>query len=134
MEGKRLVNRIIELAEDKKGENISILDLKGLNYIADYFVIVSGDSSPHCEAIADNIEKELRLEGVWATHREQDRGSNWSLLDYSDVVVHVFEQTTREFYALERLWGDALFLKEKVKKNAGKSKAKPKKRAKKSSK
>ena len=132
MEGKRLVNRIIELAEDKKGENISILDLKGLNYIADYFVIVSGDSSPHCEAIADNIEKELRLEGVWATHREQDRGSNWSLLDYSDVVVHVFEQTTREFYALERLWGDALFLKETKKKDAGKSKAKPKKRAKKS--
>ncbi len=134
MEGKRLVNRIIELAEDKKGENISILDLKGLNYIADYFVIVSGDSSPHCEAIADNIEKELRLEGVWATHREQDRGSNWSLLDYSDVVVHVFEQTTREFYALERLWGDALFTKEKKTKDAGKSKAKPKKRAKKSSK
>ncbi len=132
MEGKKLVDRIVELAEDKKGENISILDLKGLNYIADYFVIISGDSSPHCEAIADNIERELRLEGVWATHREQDRGSNWSLLDYSDVVVHVFEQTTREFYALERLWGDALFLKEKVKKNAGKSKAKPKKRAKKS--
>ena len=132
MEGKKLVDRIVELADDKKGENISILDLKGLNYIADYFVIISGDSSPHCEAIADNIEKELRREGVWATHREQDRGSNWSLLDYSDVVVHVFEQTTREFYALERLWGDALFLKEKVKKNAGKSKAKPKKRAAKS--
>ncbi len=132
MEGKKLVDRIVELADDKKGENISILDLKGLNYIADYFVIISGDSSTHCEAIADNIEKELRRDGVWATHREQDRGSNWSLLDYSDVVVHVFEQTTREFYALERLWGDALFLKEKVKKNVGKSKAKPKKRAKKS--
>jgi len=134
-EGKGLTARIVKMIEEKKGENITVLDLKKLNYIADYFVIASASSGVHCRTVADNIDDELSKDGLYAHHREQDDDLNWVLLDYGDVVVHIFEQTAREFYAIERIWGDAIFMNEgKGKKDAGKSKAKPKKLAKKRSK
>ncbi|MEI7905087.1 MAG: ribosome silencing factor [Candidatus Firestonebacteria bacterium] len=132
-EGKGLTDRIVKLADERKGENITVLDLKKLNYIADYFVIISAASTVQCRSIADSIDDELSKDGLYAHHREQDQGLNWVLMDYGDVVVHIFEQATREFYAIERIWGDAIFMNRgKGKKNAGKSKAKPKRLVKKS--
>ncbi len=102
-----LVNRIIELIQSKKGFDIKIFNLRGLASFADYFIICSADADVQVKAIADEIDKELRKEGVKSYHREGYNTLNWVLLDYFDVVVHVFKKDTRDFYNLEKLWGDA---------------------------
>lgn len=96
-----------KLALSKKGYDIKILKLKGISSICDYFVIASGDVDIHVKAIADAVYDGLREKGIKPWHREGVRGGNWILLDYVDVVVHVFQHATRDFYALEKLWGDA---------------------------
>lgn len=132
LEGKKLAGSICALASEKKANNILIMDLKKINYVTDYFVIASGDSYVQVKAIADHIEEKLKENNVYAFHREADIGYNWILLDYSDVVVHVFEQATRKFYSLERLWGDAKITDFKEKEiYAGKNKRNTGKRTKK---
>ena len=106
-EGNKLAELVSSLASEKKAIDILTMDLRKIDYVADYFVIASGDSYVQVKAIADHIEEKLSGQGVRVFHREQDKGYNWILLDYSDVVVHVFEQSARKFYSLERLWGDA---------------------------
>ena len=96
-----------KLALSKKGFDVKILKLKNISSICDYFVIVSGDVDVHVKAISDAIEEGLLEEGVKPWHREGVRGGKWVLLDYVDVVVHIFQKSVREFYALEKLWGDA---------------------------
>jgi len=91
----------------KKAESLLVLDLQGISTIADYFVICCGNSITQVRAIADAIEATLKAEGAHVFHREGPPESGWLLLDYSDVIVHVFLPETREFYSLERLWGDA---------------------------
>ena len=91
----------------KKAESLLVLDLQGISGIADYFVICCGNSTTQVRTIADAVEASLKSEGLHVFHREGLPESGWMLLDYSDVVVHVFLPDTREFYALERLWGDA---------------------------
>ncbi len=95
------------LALDKKGFDVRILKLKELSSVCDYFVIASGDAEVQVKAIAGHIYDELASMGVKPTYREGHREGNWVLLDYIDVVVHVFYEPTRSFYALEKLWGDA---------------------------
>lgn len=95
------------LALSKKAFDVKILKLKGLSSVCDYFVIASGDADVQVNAIASAIEDGLREEGIKPYHREGRKGGNWVLLDYVDVVVHVFYEPTRRFYALEKLWGDA---------------------------
>lgn len=111
IEGKKLAELAAEFASEKKASNITILDLRELDYVADFFVIASADNFAQVGAIADNIESELRKAGVYPYHTELDNKSNWMLLDYSDVIVHIFEEQTRKFYSLERLWGDAKVLR-----------------------
>ncbi len=95
------------LALAKKGYNVRILNLQDVSSVCDYFVIASGSVDIQVKAIARAIEDGLREEGVKPYRTEgKDRG-NWIILDYIDVVVHVFLESTREFYGLERLWGDA---------------------------
>jgi ribosome-associated protein len=96
-----------KLALSKKGCDIKILKMKNLTPVCDYFVIVSGDVDIHVKAIAEAIDDGLLKLGVSPWHREGTRGGNWILLDYVDVVVHIFHKSAREFYALEKLWGDA---------------------------
>lgn len=95
--------------QEKKGEDIVVMDLRKVkNAIADYFVICSGNSDTHIDAIAESIEKEVHKnnkENPW--HREGKENKEWVLLDYVSVVVHVFKKDRRDFYALEELWGDA---------------------------
>ncbi|GAB4330652.1 MAG: ribosome silencing factor [Calditrichia bacterium] len=106
-----LAERIAKLAWEKKGQEITLLDLRGLTDVSDFFVIVNGESDIHVKAIFEYVEKELRNEGLHAWHREGFQKLNWVLLDYIDVVLHVFRPQTREFYDLERLWGDAKIIK-----------------------
>ncbi len=107
LESKTLAYKIADLALDKKAKQIIVMDLNGVTAIADFFVLMSGDSNTQIKAIADHIVRELKGQEIRIYHKEGYNSLRWVLLDYVDVVVHVFKPETREFYGLERLWGDA---------------------------
>ena len=94
-------------ALEKKAIDLVVLDLQGLSSVAAFFLVCSARSTPQADTIADAVRGALRAEGVRPRHNEGSAESGWLLLDYADVVVHVFLEETREFYSLERLWGDA---------------------------
>ena len=98
----------MEIASDRKAEDIVMLDISKVSIIADYFVICSGTSDRHVKAIAREIEEKLREEvGIRPANMEGITEGTWVLMDYGDVLVHVFEPKTREFYRLEQLWSEA---------------------------
>jgi len=99
--------QIIELARQKKGKQIVLMDISQLSTFADYFVIISGDSTIQIKAIADHIVDELHRKDIYPLNKEGYDYLNWVLLDYVDVVVHIFTNEIRKFYGLERLWADA---------------------------
>jgi len=92
---------------DKKGEDIVILDLSNLLVVTDIFVIASGTSTRHVKSLVDDAEAALREEGRRPIRREGADYGEWVLLDYGDVVFHIFDRDTRAYYELERLWADA---------------------------
>jgi len=93
------------LALSRKAADVVTMDLRGLTTMADFFVVCSADSDVQIRAIADAIEEGMRKKGVDAWHRESG-STTWVLLDFVDVVVHIFHRNTRSFYNLEKLWGD----------------------------
>jgi len=95
------------IADDKKAENIVVLNIHKLTYITDYFVIATGFNKPQLQAIADNIEKNMKERGVRCLGREGYNEAIWLLMDYGDVVIHLFDEEARKTYDLEMLWGDA---------------------------
>ena len=107
LDSKELVDKVVEFIQSKKGFDITILDLRKLTAMADYFVICSAGANVQVKAIADEVDKKLRKEGTKCYHREGYNSLNWVLLDYFDVVVHIFKEDIREFYNIEKLWGDA---------------------------
>jgi len=111
MSSKQLADKITEQIFSKKGYDVVLLDLRKLTPIADYFVICSADSDTHVKGIADEIDSKLSEEGIKSWHIEGYRALNWILIDYVDVVVHIFKKDSREFYKLEKLWGDAPTIK-----------------------
>ncbi len=106
MPALKLVREAAQAAASKKALDMVGLDLAGLDGVADYFLICSGSSEPQVKAIAEAIEDRLRPLGARPWHVEAG-SRRWVLLDYVNVVVHVFHEKTREYYLLERLWGDA---------------------------
>lgn len=98
------VDIIVQACEDKKGVDIKVLDIKEMTSVSDYFVIVSGNSTTQVKAIADEIDEKMEKEGYERLNREGYRSSRWILLDYADVIVHIFHKEEREFYNIERLW------------------------------
>ena len=106
MKSPLLAKEVARLALTKKAADVVIMDLRGLTSVADFFVVCSGDSDPQIRAIADAVDEGLELKGAVVWHKESG-SPNWVLLDYVDVVVHVFHKNTRAFYSLEKLWGDA---------------------------
>ncbi len=102
-----LAKRIVTLADERKAEDPLILDLRDITIVADCFVLLTGTSRPHVLSISSYVEQELAKEKILPQQREADQDARWVLLDYGNVVVHVFQQDTRLFYNLERLWGDA---------------------------
>lgn len=104
---KKKIELIRNAALAKKARDIALLDLRKLPTISDYFILASGESSTQIETIAGNIEKELALNGFKVWHREGTGEARWILLDYGDIVVHVFHKETRDFYGLDRLWHDS---------------------------
>jgi ribosome-associated protein len=106
MTPKELAKKISGLMLDKKGTGILIMDLQELTPVTDYFVICSASSDTQVKAIADNIIKETKLLGEKPWHSEGYNNLNWVLLDYVNVVAHIFLEGTRRFYNLEGLWAD----------------------------
>lgn len=90
----------------KKGLNIKLIEIGDISSLADYMVIATGTSSTHVKAIADEVEYQLDEAGISVSHIEGYRSNSWILLDYIDVIVHIFSDEAREFYDLERLWQD----------------------------
>ena len=101
------VQRAAGLALELKAHDVTVLDLRGISTATDHFLIASGTSDVQVKAIADHITNELKKEGVRPAHVEGLQTGRWVLLDYIDLVVHVFHPQAREFYQLENLWGDA---------------------------
>ena len=107
METKELVQKICKAASNTKASNIIIMDMHGIMFSTDYFVICNANTATQVRAIADNIEEELEKDNRVFNHREGYREGEWILLDYGDVVAHIFRTESRDYYALEKLWGDA---------------------------
>jgi ribosome-associated protein len=106
-DASELAHRIVEIASDKKGNDIVLLRTAELTTMADFFVIVSGRSDRQVQALAGAIVDELRDDGIRPLGVEGKQSSRWVLLDFGSVIVHVFAPDEREFYGLERLWGKA---------------------------
>ncbi len=119
MESRKLALLCRELADNKKAEDIAILDLRKISSITDYFVICTGTSEPHLRAIVNEIQAQLE-EDQHISPRGTDGSINtsWVVLDYFDVIVHVMRKDVRELYKLEDLWGDAPPVKPRKKKPA----------------
>lgn len=105
MESKELVKRIVGSLDKHKAEDIRIIGIRDLTTIADYFVIAGGTSSTQVKSLSDYVEVELGEQGVKPL-RVEGQSTNWILIDYNTVIVHVFNEQTRHFYDLERLWQD----------------------------
>ena len=96
----------VKILDNKKAEDIRVIEIGDLTIIADYFIIANGISTTHTKALADELEYQLKEKGVEPRQIQGNNGGGWIVLDYSDIVVHIFFKETREFYNLERLWSD----------------------------
>ena len=103
-----MAHKAVEAASDKKAIDIVLMDARGVCTFADYFVICSGDTSKQIEAIRDEVGHALKREGILPHHYEGTVDSGWLLLDFSDVIVHIFAPVEREHYQLDRLWSRAI--------------------------
>ena len=107
MEGLDKVKIIVSALEDKKAENIKIIDISEISTLADYFVITNGTNKSQTQALADNVEEKLAQAKVYPKHIEGYNSAEWILFDYSDILVHIFNgRENRDYYDLERIWRD----------------------------
>ena len=102
-----ILKTVVNAMENRKAIGIKVLKIDKLTAVADYFVICNGTSVTQIKAIADEVEFKLEQSGVVVSHREGYSSGNWILLDYDNVVVHIFHPTARDYYNLEKLWADA---------------------------
>ena len=103
---KEMVKTAVAALQDKKGEDIRVIDISGVTVIADYFIIASGSNPNQVQALVDNVEEQMYKAGYDDPRVEGYNTASWVLLDYNDVIVHVFSQDDRLFYDLERIWRD----------------------------
>jgi ribosome-associated protein len=102
-----LARLIVQIAEDKKAEDILMLDIRALSVIADYFVICTGTSERQVRAIARDLDEQLGKQGITPIHIEGLSDARWVLMDYNTVIVHIFDPVTRDYYRLDKLWAEA---------------------------
>lgn len=101
------IKTIVKALDDKRARNIDVLDISGLTSLGDYFIICECGSAVQVRACADEVDEKMSERGINCLHKEGYGGGNWILMDYGDVIVHIMQEETRQFYALERLWDDA---------------------------
>lgn len=105
-QSKEMAKIAYHALSDKKGEDIKIIDITGISVLADYFIIANGSSDSQVNALVDNVEEELHKAGFGLKQREGQASASWVLLDFGDIIVHVFDKENRLFYDLERIWKD----------------------------
>ena len=106
MNSKELAKIAYKALDDKKGVNIKVIDISEISIIADYFIIAGGNNENQVKAMADNVEEELHNAGINPNNIEGYTAANWILMDFGDIIVHVFNEDDRLFYDLERIWRD----------------------------
>lgn len=106
MTQEELIKSAVKILDGKKAEDIRVIEIRDLTIIADYFIIADGTSVTQTRALADELEFRIKEMGREPRQVQGNNGSNWIILDYSDVVIHIFYKETRDFYNLERLWSD----------------------------
>jgi ribosome-associated protein len=104
MDSKVMADKIVNIIDDRKGKRIEQIEIKDITVVTDYFVIASGTSTTHVRGIADEVQFKMEQEGVKCAHIEGYETASWILLDFLDVVVHIFLEEERQFYNIERLW------------------------------
>ena len=107
---KELAQKAARLLDDRLAREISIIDVSGVTELAEFFVIATGTSSTHVKALCDEVEFKLKQEGIQPDHIEGHNAKNWIVMDYSCVVVHIFDIEARNYYDLDRLWIDGVKL------------------------
>ncbi len=105
-EPEKLANAIAEILDNKKAKDVKVIMVTDKTVIADYFVLANGNTSTHVRSLADEVEFKLSEAGVDAVRRDGGSGSGWRVLDYSSVIVHIFDRESREFYKLDKLYTD----------------------------
>lgn len=103
---KNNLKLIIDALEDKKAENIQIIDISEISTVADYFVITNGSNRSQIQALSDNVEEKLASQKIFSKNIEGYNTANWILMDYRDILVHIFDTESRDFYDLEHMWRD----------------------------
>lgn len=111
MTSKELAKLAVKALDDKKGEDISIIDISEVSVVADYFIIAGGSNRSQIQAMADNVDEIIGKNGGNLRQIEGYDAGNWVLLDFSDVIVHIFDKENRLFYDLERIWRDGKIVK-----------------------
>lgn len=106
MDSKQIAKITFDALEDKKGVNIKIIDISNISILADYFIISGGTNENQVKALADNVEDELAKVDVTPKQIEGYNNANWILMDYQDVIIHIFNEQDRLFFDLERIWSD----------------------------
>lgn len=106
MTSREMAKTAITGLEDKKGEDIKVIDISNVSVMADYFIIASGKNRNQVQAMADSVEEELHKAGVKSRQVEGYQTANWILMDFNDIIVHVFNEEDRLFYNLEKIWLD----------------------------
>lgn len=107
MTSEELRDKICKILDDNKAQSIKYIDFENESSVADYFIVCTASSLPHLKTLAEELDEKLdKQEGVTPIHTEGMRGSKWALLDYGDVIVHIFEENTRMYYSIESLWGN----------------------------
>lgn len=113
MGAKELAKLVVDALEDKKAEDIRIIDISNVSVIADYFIIANGNNRNQVQALADHVEETCGRAGYPIRQTEGYDSANWILMDYSDVIVHIFSKEDRLFYDLERIWRDGVLIERK---------------------
>jgi ribosome-associated protein len=103
-----MVDKIVEILDSKKAKDINVISIESISILSDYFVICNGTSSTHIKTLADELEEKMEELGLRCIHKEGYNSARWILLDYGEVIVHIFHEEDRGFYNLERLWSDGV--------------------------
>ncbi len=106
MDAKEMTKLALRALEDKKAQDIKVVDISDISTIADYFIIASGKNRSQIQAMCDNVEETLGRAGISKKQTEGYQNANWILMDYGDIIVHIFDTENRLFYDLERIWRD----------------------------
>lgn len=105
-QSEEMVRLAVRALEEKKGEDVRVIDISGVSVLGDYFIIASGSNANQVQAMTDSVEEALGKAGYFYKHKEGYQTANWILMDYGDIIVHVFCREDRLFYDLERIWRD----------------------------